>query len=159
MKRGVNGTRRNGGPAAPHPPRHTYHETLKESWLTDPGAHPKLGPPWASPALLTWNQLRLGILLCTRVKISPLPPKSYSRGRGPTSVPVALACISGFRNKTDVKRNLKGITVPKKVESFCSKQKIDAETLLTGHKFFQVGDEVKIASKACKWLLDLKSLW
>ena len=30
------------------------------------------------------------------------------------------------------------------------KQKIDAETLLTGHKFFQVGDEVKIASKACK---------
>lgn len=30
------------------------------------------------------------------------------------------------------------------------KQKIDAETLLTGHKFFQVGDEVKIASKAYK---------
>lgn len=42
-----------GGTGDLPPPAHTYHETLKEPWLTDPGAHPKLDPPWASPAVLT----------------------------------------------------------------------------------------------------------
>lgn len=47
MKVSADGTRRDRGPASPH----THGETLKQHGLADPGAHPKLGPPWASPAL------------------------------------------------------------------------------------------------------------
>lgn len=91
MKGSSDKTGEDWGPASP--PSRTHSETLKQHWLTDPGAQPKLGPPWASPALLARKQRRLGILLLRN------KTNKYKRNLKAITVPKNIESFFSTENK------------------------------------------------------------
>lgn len=87
----------------------THGEMLKQHELTDPGAHPELGVPWASPVLFALK-INQGLLMGISVLSSLLPKPHHSEARDSDAISKAFR-----RKQKEKKKMIKEITVSENV--------------------------------------------